>query len=49
MKIIQLIQKKPLHYQFDGKQTMTVTELDEDLNKRFIQLKKLLTELTAND
>ncbi|MBT4075528.1 MAG: transcription-repair coupling factor, partial [Gammaproteobacteria bacterium] len=49
MKIIQLIQKKPLHYQFDGKQTMTVTELNENLEERFIQLKKLLTELTAND
>ncbi|MCP4076546.1 MAG: transcription-repair coupling factor [Gammaproteobacteria bacterium] len=49
MKIIQLIQKKPLHYQFDGKQTMTLTKLQQDLDERFIQLKKLLTELTAND
>ena len=47
MKIIQLIQQKPLHYQFDGKQTLTISELHEDLNERFIQLQKLLNELTS--
>ena len=47
MKIILLIQQKPLHYQFDGKQTLTITDLNEDLDKRFFQLQKLLTELTS--
>ncbi len=47
MKIIQLIQKKPLHYQFDGKQTLTISELHEDLDKRFMQLQNFLNELTS--
>lgn len=51
MTIIQLIQKKPLHYQFDGKQTLSVNNLNEQLSERFIQLQKLLQELAyhAND
>ncbi len=48
MTIIQLIQQKPLHYQFDGRQTLTVTELSEDLSERFIQLQKLLDELSPD-
>lgn len=47
MNIIQLIQKKPLSYQFDGKQTLTMSGLSEDLAERFTQLQKLLTELNA--
>jgi transcription-repair coupling factor (superfamily II helicase) len=48
MTIILLIQQKPLHYQFDGRQTLTVTELSEDLNERFVQLQKLLNELNPD-
>jgi len=48
MKIIQLIQKKPLSYQFDGKQTLSINNLSEELTDRFIQLQKLLKELYSN-
>jgi transcription-repair coupling factor (superfamily II helicase) len=48
MKIIQLIQQKPLDYQFDGKQTLTINRLNEELSERFIQLHKLLNELVTD-
>ena len=48
MKIIQLIQHKPQHYQFDGKQTLSVQKLHADLPERFNQLHKLLTELVSD-
>ena len=49
MRIIQLIQTRPQDYRFDGKQTLTVDNLDEDLEARFGQLRKLLQKLTARD
>jgi len=48
MKIIQLIQQHPQRYQFDGKQTLSVQKLHEDLAQRFTQLHTLLTELIAD-
>ncbi len=49
MRIIQLIQTRPQDYRFDGKQTLSVENLDEELEARFGQLRKLLHKLTAND
>lgn len=49
MTIIQLIQSSPQNYLFDGKQTLTVNNLNQDLNQRFIQLHQLLNGLTKND
>ena len=49
MKIIQLIQKYPHRYQFDGKQTLTVLQLSEDLDERFTQLQQLLNGFTTHD
>ena len=49
MKILQLIQSRPQDYQFDGKQTLSVQNLNEDLNERFIHLQKLLNSLTVHD
>ena len=49
MKILQLIQSRPSDYQFDGKQTLSVQNLNEDLNERFTQLQKLLNALKVND
>ncbi|HFE49102.1 MAG TPA: transcription-repair coupling factor, partial [Chromatiaceae bacterium] len=49
MRIIQLIQTRPQDYRFDGKQTLSVENLDEDLETRFGQLRKLLQKLTARD
>ena len=49
MKILQLIQSRPTDYQFDGKQTLSVQNLNEDLNERFTQLQKLLNSLKVND
>ena len=48
MKIIQLIQSHPQVYQFDGKQTLSVNRLHEDLDERFIQCKQLLQGLSAH-
>jgi len=45
MKIIQLIQSHPQKYQFDGRQTLSVQQLHEDLNERFIQCQQLLNGL----
>jgi transcription-repair coupling factor (superfamily II helicase) len=49
MKIIQLIQKYPQKYQFDGKQTLSVFQLHEDLDERFTQLQQLLKGFTSHD
>ncbi len=49
MKIIQLIQSHPQQYQFDGKQTLSVNNLDPELDTRFNQLQQLLSELSPND
>ncbi len=49
MRIIQLIQTRPQDYQFDGRQTLTVHHLEEDLETRFEQLRRLLAHLTAKD
>ncbi len=49
MKIIQLIQSQPQNYQFDGKQTLIVHNLHEELNERFTQLQQLLNRLTENE
>ncbi len=49
MRIIQLIQTRPQDYRFDGKQTLSVDHLDEDLETRFGQLRQLLRSLTARD
>ncbi len=49
MKIIQLIQKYPQKYQFDGKQTLSVLQLQEDLDERFTQLQQLLKGFTTHD
>ena len=48
MQIIQLIQSKPQQYQFDGKQTLSISQLNEDLNERFTQLQHLLTEFSPH-
>jgi len=48
MKIIQLIQTHPQHYQFDGKQTLIVNQLHDDLDERFIQCQQLLAGLDSN-
>lgn len=49
MKIIQMIQKYPQKYHFDGKQTLTVSQLHEDLDERFTQLQQLLKGFTTHD
>ena len=49
MRIIQLIQTRPQDYRFDGKQTLSVENLDEELEPRFAQLRDLLQKLTARD
>jgi transcription-repair coupling factor (superfamily II helicase) len=49
MNIIRLIQSKPHQYQFDGKQTLNVLQLDTDLDKRFMQCQQLLNDLNRND
>jgi transcription-repair coupling factor (superfamily II helicase) len=45
MTIIQLIQSKPQLYKFDGKQTLTVNQLDAELKQRFDQCQRLLNGL----
>lgn len=47
MNILSLIQSKPQDYKFDGKQTLMVHNLDQDLQTRFDQLKQLLDRLAA--
>jgi len=49
MTLIKLIQDRPRLYNFDGKQTLTVNELNENLDERFNQLQHLLKTLTAHD
>lgn len=49
MNIIQLIQHKPQQYQFDGRQTLSVGGLEEELDKRFTQLQLLLKDLNKDD
>ncbi len=48
MKIIQLIQTAPQQYQFDGRQTLNVNQLHEDLDERFIQCQQLLKGLQGH-
>ncbi|MDJ0881451.1 MAG: transcription-repair coupling factor [Gammaproteobacteria bacterium] len=48
MKIIQLIQTHPDLYQFDGKETLTVNQLHEELEQRFVQCEQLLKGLDAH-
>ena len=49
MNIIKLIQDRPRIYHFDGRQTLTINELDDNLDERFIQLQQLLKTLGAHD
>lgn len=46
MKIIELIQKKPQQFRFDGKQTLRIACQNDELEARFQQLEKLLKELS---
>ncbi len=47
MKIIELIQKDPQQYRFDGKQTLRIRCQSGELEDRFKQLETLLKKLTT--
>jgi len=47
MKIIQLIQSDPHIYRFDGKQTLRIVCHSDELEQRFVQIEKLLQELST--
>ncbi|MFT5220565.1 MAG: transcription-repair coupling factor (superfamily II helicase) [Gammaproteobacteria bacterium] len=46
MTIIQLIQTDPQNYRFDGKQSLRFVCRNDELEARFIQLEKLIAQLT---
>jgi len=48
MKIIELIQSKPQHYRFDGKQTLRIACQSVELEPRFRQVESLLNKLTSD-
>jgi transcription-repair coupling factor (superfamily II helicase) len=48
MKIIELIQRDPRQYRFDGKQTLRIVCQSGELEDRFKQVENLLKTLTTN-
>jgi transcription-repair coupling factor (superfamily II helicase) len=48
MKIIELIQKEPQQYRFDGKQTLRIQCQSVELESRFRQVENLLNKLTSD-